>query len=463
MSIHFVILANYFLPLSFLAALLTPCKEISKSLLAIFIGFLFGYFAFFIAAQFLQTQNLVFNSNLIFALCVLSSCFLVLLKTKFNLILIAVLSFCFSVKYFTNSQNLTIVKATLLDEEAFVSLGFMILVFLFSLVFFLFLQKQSKIQTKLSFCFFFVLIFLEFLQTSAEILLVLMRENHIQTHSLLLSFVAKILYFSNYKNYIYLVFLLSLALLSLKSCPKKIQKKAFCDLDFRKNTQQAKFIKSCFYLVFVSVFLSMSIFLYFHIFYSKALKIDPPKEISPDKNNEFVFDISLLRDNKLHRFAYVSEEGKVIRFFLLNKREDKDSPVAVFDACMICGDMGYIKKGSELICIACNVRIFLPSVGKSGGCNPIPLKFSLKGDKIIIELKDLLQGSAYFNEIKEILVKDPISKEKLTNTKAPYSYSYKGITYYFQNIKNYEEFKKDPSIYVDSQAQFLIQRRGNVN
>ncbi|WP_442884637.1 Fe-S-containing protein, partial [Campylobacter jejuni] len=105
------------------------------------------------------------------------------------------------------------------------------------------------------------------------------------------------------------------------------------------------------------------------------------------------FDIALLRDNKLHRFAYISAEGKVIRFFLINKREDRDSPVAVFDACMICGDMGYIKKDGQLICISCNVRIFLPSVGKSGGCNPIPLKYEYDGKKITIDVKDVIAGS----------------------------------------------------------------------
>ncbi|WP_251824420.1 YHS domain-containing protein, partial [Campylobacter jejuni] len=42
--------------------------------------------------------------------------------------------------------------------------------------------------------------------------------------------------------------------------------------------------------------------------------------------------------------------------------------------------------------------------------------------------------------------------------------SYKGITYYFSNEKNYEEFKKDPMKYVeDTEALFLIQRRNNAS
>ena len=213
------------------------------------------------------------------------------------------------------------------------------------------------------------------------------------------------------------------------------------------------------------VLLSLSVLSYFHLISSKPLKIDEPTEIVPNDEGLFVFDMSQFRDNELHRYAYVSKQGKVIRFFILNKREDRDSPVAVFDACMICGDMGYIKKDGELICISCNVRIFLPSVGKFGGCNPIPLEFKFDGQNIIIALKDVEAGSNYFNQIKEIEVTDPVSKEKLINLKAPFSYSYKGIIYYFATEKNYEEFKTDPEKYTDEdkQAHFMIQRRNNAH
>ncbi len=77
---------------------------------------------------------------------------------------------------------------------------------------------------------------------------------------------------------------------------------------------------------------------------SKPLSIDEPTELLPDKNGKFIFDVALLRDNKLHRFAYISEQGKVIRFFLINKREDRDSPVAVFDAVLFVGIWVILKK-----------------------------------------------------------------------------------------------------------------------
>ncbi|ECK3407358.1 TPA: DUF2318 domain-containing protein, partial [Campylobacter jejuni] len=53
MSIYFVHFLISVLPLSILMAFITPNKKyIFKSFLVVFLGFLFGYFAFFIAAQF---------------------------------------------------------------------------------------------------------------------------------------------------------------------------------------------------------------------------------------------------------------------------------------------------------------------------------------------------------------------------------------------------------------------------
>ncbi|MCW1538011.1 YHS domain-containing protein, partial [Campylobacter jejuni] len=55
-------------------------------------------------------------------------------------------------------------------------------------------------------------------------------------------------------------------------------------------------------------------------------------------------------------------------------------------------------------------------------------------------------------------------KTKVINTQAPFSYSYKGITYYFSNQNNYEEFKKDPNKICrrKTKPNFLIQRRNDV-
>ncbi|MFQ6342254.1 Fe-S-containing protein [Campylobacter sp. VTCC 70190] len=467
MSIYFVHFLINVLPLSVLMAFITPDKKyIVKSFLAIFLGFLFGYFAFFIAAQFLKTENLIFNFDFIFISCLLIAFVFYFWKKIeiLNFILLGILSFCIALHYYFLSQDFPIFAGSLIDSEGIASLGFIILALMICILNFFFLKWQKNFNPKTSFMLFLFLVLIESDKALANILLTLMRNSIIDTHTFLVSFVGKSNYFGFFGIYVYLFFITLLAFLSLTKRQKNIQKNKILDINFRKNEARTSLINRYFSSVFISCVVSFCIILYFFMVSSKPLTLDEPKEILPDNNGKFIFDIALLRDNKLHRFAYISAEGKVIRFFLINKREDKDSPVAVFDACMICGDMGYIKKDGELICISCNVRIFLPSVGKSGGCNPIPLKYEYDGKKISIDVKDVIAGSNYFNQIKEIEVEDPVSKSKVINTQAPFSYSYKGITYYFSNEKNYEEFKKDPMKYVEeNEAQFLIQRRNDVS
>lgn len=467
MSIYFIHFLSSVLPLSILSAFITPRKKyIFKSFLAIFLGFLFGYFAFFIAAQYLKTENLIFNFNFIFVACLLISFIFYFWQKIINLsfALMGIVSFCMALHYYNLSQDFPIFNNSLIDSEAISSLGFIILAFFVCILTFFFLKWQKSFNKKASFIIFCIVIFIEMDKILANILLTLMRNSVIDTHTFLVSFVGKSNYFGSFGIYVYLFLIIFLAFLSLKMREKNIIKNQILDITYRKNEAKNSLINRYFSSVFISCILSICIILYFFMVSSKPLSIDEPKELLPDSNGKFIFDIALLRDNKLHRFAYISNQGKVIRFFLINKREDRDSPVAVFDACAICGDMGYIKKDGELICISCNVRIFLPSVGKSGGCNPIPLKYEYDGKKIIIDIKDVVAGSNYFSQIKEIKVQDPVSKEEVINTRAPFSYSYKGITYYFSNEKNYEEFKKDPMKFVqDTEALFLIQRRNNAS
>lgn len=467
MSIYFIHFLSSVLPLSILSAFITPRKKyIFKSFLAIFLGFLFGYFAFFIAAQYLKTENLIFNFNFIFITCLLIS-FIFYFWQKiadFSFALIGILSFGMALHYYNLSQDFPIFNNSLIDSEAISSLGFIILALFVCILTFFFLKWQKDFSKKISFILFCVAVFIEGDKALANILLTLMRNSVIDTHAFLVSFVGKSNYFGAFGIYVYLFLIIFLAFLSLKMREKNITKNQILDIAYRKNEAKNSLVNRYFSSVFISCILSICIILYFFMVSSKPLSIDEPKELLPDSNGKFIFDIALLRDNKLHRFAYISNQGKVIRFFLINKREDRDSPVAVFDACAICGDMGYIKKEGELICISCNVRIFLPSVGKTGGCNPIPLKYEYDGKKIIIDVKDVIAGSNYFSQIKEIKVQDPVSKEEVINTRAPFSYSYKGITYYFSNEKNYEEFKKDPMKFVqDTEALFLIQRRNNAS
>jgi len=67
--------------------------------------------------------------------------------------------------------------------------------------------------------------------------------------------------------------------------------------------------------------------------------------------------------------------------------------VACLDACEICPPEGYGQKGNVLICKYCNTPIPLITLGRPGGCNPIPLKSELRGDYLVIKTDELISAS----------------------------------------------------------------------
>ncbi|EIK8475981.1 DUF2318 domain-containing protein, partial [Campylobacter coli] len=210
MSIYFVHFLISVLPLSILMAFITPNKKyIFKSFLVVFLGFLFGYFAFFIAAQFLKTENLIFNFNFIFIACLLLS-FVLYFWQKIeilNSILLGILSFCIALHYYNLTQDFPIFNGVLIDSEAISSLGFIALALLICILIFFFLKWQKNINKKASFILFLILIFIEGDKVLANILLTLMRNSFIETHTFLVSFVGKSNYFGVFGIYVYLFFI----------------------------------------------------------------------------------------------------------------------------------------------------------------------------------------------------------------------------------------------------------------
>ena len=186
MSIYFVHFLISVLPLSILIAFITPDKKyIFKSFLVVFLGFLFGYFAFFIAAQFLKTENLILH-------------------------------------YYFLSQDFPIFTSSLIDSEGISSLGFIALALLVCILIFFFLKWQKNFNQKTSFMLFLLLILIESDKALANILLTLMRNSIIETHAFLVSFVGKSNYFGVFGIYVYLIFITFLAFLSLKIRNKNI-------------------------------------------------------------------------------------------------------------------------------------------------------------------------------------------------------------------------------------------------
>lgn len=90
---------------------------------------------------------------------------------------------------------------------------------------------------------------------------------------------------------------------------------------------------------------------------------------------------------ELHRFA-VEVGGETVRFIAV-RVEEGDGPGAVvtgLDACLICGDHGYVQDEAGIACLHCHSVIHPPSIGSPGGCNPIPLASRIEGGELVVPL-----------------------------------------------------------------------------
>ncbi|KGJ06659.1 Uncharacterized membrane protein [Paracoccus halophilus] len=201
--------------------------------------------------------------------------------------------------------------------------------------------------------------------------------------------------------------------------------------------------------------------LYYDLYASQPPRLSAAAPAVPDSNGEVRIAIDSVADGGLYRYAYITSDGHRVRFFLINLYDADHVRIGVvFDACMICGDTGYIQDGNEVICISCNVRIFVPSIGKAGGCNPIPMDHVVEGSEIVIARAALEDGAMYFSEIVEIEVTDPVTGGTLLNTEAKYRYEFDGRTYFFETSESYETFKASPETYAGSAEARLRQRAG---
>jgi len=100
---------------------------------------------------------------------------------------------------------------------------------------------------------------------------------------------------------------------------------------------------------------------------------------------------SLLADGHLHRFAYDASGGTQVRFIVILKNGGAYG--VGLDACESCGPSGYYESDGKVICKRCDVAINPATIGFKGGCNPIPIDFTVSGGTLTVA-RDALESSA---------------------------------------------------------------------
>jgi high-affinity iron transporter len=129
--------------------------------------------------------------------------------------------------------------------------------------------------------------------------------------------------------------------------------------------------------------------------YAKSVSTLSPATPVTFANGQASIPLSQVSDGDLHRFS-ARENGTEIRFWLYQKPDGKIA--TVFDACEICGSVGFYKGPNGVVCKNCAAPINGQSVGTRGGCNPIPFAFDQTAAAVIIREADLAAGAHYFQQ-----------------------------------------------------------------
>jgi high-affinity iron transporter len=120
--------------------------------------------------------------------------------------------------------------------------------------------------------------------------------------------------------------------------------------------------------------------------YARAMNAPQPARMLVAENSQVRIPLSDLTDSSVH-FYTADVNDAVIRFIVMH-RGDGDY-VTALDACEICGWSGYRQEGQNVVCRNCGATIYIPSIGDSGGCNPIPVKSRVDNGEVIVDLSAL--------------------------------------------------------------------------
>ena len=118
---------------------------------------------------------------------------------------------------------------------------------------------------------------------------------------------------------------------------------------------------------------------------------------SENNASQISLPASLFEDGKARHFQHVAGELN-IKYFVL---KSSDGIIrAAFDACDVCwpAGKGYYQEGDYMVCRNCGRKFASVLVNEvKGGCNPAPLNRKFENGKVVIEVKDILDGRQYFN------------------------------------------------------------------
>lgn len=124
--------------------------------------------------------------------------------------------------------------------------------------------------------------------------------------------------------------------------------------------------------------------------YARANSAPPSARVVAAAGNEVRIPLSELQDGKLHLFT-LTNGAQSVRFMVMKK---PSGWATALDACRICGAEGYRQDGQNVVCRHCGSPIYVPSMGDSGGCNPIGVPSRVDGSEIVLEVSALTHATS---------------------------------------------------------------------
>jgi uncharacterized membrane protein len=130
--------------------------------------------------------------------------------------------------------------------------------------------------------------------------------------------------------------------------------------------------------------------------YVRANSAPPSAQIiaaTGPSHDELRVPLSQVQDGNLHLFTVhvpnTNTGDQSFRFLVIKKPQGWG---VALDACRICGAEGYRQDGQNVVCRHCGSAIYVPTIGESGGCNPVGVPFRVDGGEIVVNVSAIAKS-----------------------------------------------------------------------
>ena len=147
-------------------------------------------------------------------------------------------------------------------------------------------------------------------------------------------------------------------------------------------------------IVFAAVALMVLIMTVVKAYDTRVIELSAPETYTVEED-KILIPLDNVNDGHLHRFEYRTANNVDVRWIVVRKPGSASYGVGL-DACEVCGNAGYFERNGQVICKRCDVVMNINTIGFKGGCNPIPLAYSVSGGNLVFELSDIIAGEKEF-------------------------------------------------------------------